>query len=287
MPTKHKPSLDHRPFDILAAYDEIRGELESHRRLILEVIGFTSEYGAPEDLAERALTEFDSDAGELLDEIAGVLTKAGAVAIDAGNKPPRAVLANLQVIARDPSLLLRRRFRIEPSTLGMLAVHYQRGSEPPGTLWWEMTGDRRLRPTTHAIRKAARAAIETIERDLRSSKHRRPKKREIEVLVLELAPIFRRFQDGPVRRRVTTEGGSDSSRIGGHEYGPFMEFLDLVLPALENALTSYFPAGYRVSRENLVRTVVEAQKDEKSTCYHRREVSWGEAMKLRESARKR
>jgi len=63
--------------------------------------------------------------------------------MDAGFKAPTNYF-DARGVEKDPSLILTR--QLESEALGMLALHYQRADERPGTFWWTLT-DKKMRPS--------------------------------------------------------------------------------------------------------------------------------------------
>jgi hypothetical protein len=78
----------------------------------------------------------ETEAREIIREMSGILSQAAAIKMDAGFKAPNKVIATLEAVKRDPSLIMTR--TLEPEALGMLAFHYQRDNETAGTYWWDL-----------------------------------------------------------------------------------------------------------------------------------------------------
>ncbi len=97
---------------------------------ILEKLGFYKEYARPgPDIVHI-------EARELMRKLSGVISLAAAIRMDAGFKAPNKLISTLEAVEKDPSLILTR--QLESEALGMLASHYQRANERPGTFWWDI-----------------------------------------------------------------------------------------------------------------------------------------------------
>ena len=124
--------------------------------------------------------------------------------------------ATLQVILREPQTYEDASSYV----LDLLARHYRRGDERPGTYWPDLFGEAPTgfagaaqEPSFDAIRRAARAAIE--EMKLKRGRRTSPN----DQLAKALGKIYLRYNEGFGR---TVQSGS-------REYGPFAYFVDLVL----------------------------------------------------------
>jgi len=251
MPTRYKPKLEHRPLDWSGTWNEIHAGLRTQRRPIWRSLALHEEYGRPGHLSRRDLRDLASDGRELIKEIASVLTRYVMVVAEGGTAPNNLIKANLSAIENDPSLTLRSEVRLEPRTQGILAMNYGRGDEPLGTYWQDVTGDAGgTDPRPEAVRAAARRAGDKVIAETRKGGVSKPQNL---LLARELAPIFRRFHDGPIRKRVGPNG----------TYGPFIDFLNLVLPPVEAALGRHFGHSYLIAREGVLAAVLRQQREEK------------------------
>ena len=75
----------------------------------------------------------------LFDEIVGILAWAAATQMDAGFKAANKLIATVNAVRRDPSVILTR--NVEPEALSVIASKYQRANEPPGTYWYDIYQD--------------------------------------------------------------------------------------------------------------------------------------------------
>lgn len=255
MPTKLKPRLNHPypPFEFSLAASAITEELFGKQERILELIGFNREYGPSDELSDAELLERKEEGGALLDEVAGTLLKAAATAVGTSMQSPRQLEINLLAIEQNPDLLPTQRAVMDPATLVSVARSYSRSGAPAH----HVTEGFGFDPSPEAIRIAACAAIA----ELKASQTKRGARRhrnDVFVLATELASTFRRFQNGRITRRVGTE--TTKGIAAGVEYGPFVDFLRLVLPALEAAVSRYAPQ-YRISYQSIVKEVVRLQKE--------------------------
>ena len=91
MPKHYKAQLDHRPFDWLSAFVQIRAELETRREQVLEIVGFYDEY-------ERGINE-PGRASHIREEADGVLT-------DVAGAPLRRLQPSLIAALNPPKRLL-------------------------------------------------------------------------------------------------------------------------------------------------------------------------------------
>jgi hypothetical protein len=127
MPTKYRAERNHKHFDWSKALAAIEDRLGPNRDEILRVLGFYDEYGNPNEWTEAERRDAEIESGLIIDEIAGLLAKAAAIAVGAGFKPVNRLLATLRAIAQNPQLVIEDRERIEPEALGTVASHYDRG----------------------------------------------------------------------------------------------------------------------------------------------------------------
>ena len=101
MPTIHKPQLDHASFPWHEQSSRFHKELEAQRFQILKRSGFNKEFppDAPSNNAEK-------EGNETIRELAGILSLAAAIKVDAGYKAANKLIATLKAIEKDPSLVL-------------------------------------------------------------------------------------------------------------------------------------------------------------------------------------
>jgi len=98
MPTRRKPELEHHSVEYAKVADRFHKQLQARRAGILNLVGFYREFGDPLDARYTGHTESD----ELLSELAGLLTTAATIRLDAGFKAPCRLIATLEAIASLP-----------------------------------------------------------------------------------------------------------------------------------------------------------------------------------------
>ncbi|MDB5611432.1 MAG: hypothetical protein JWP25_8332 [Bradyrhizobium sp.] len=243
MPARYKPQLNHIGFDWFYQSNRFLNELLAKEIPILERLGFYKEYGSLEDPTFSGHVE----SMNLMNEICGILSVAATIQMDAGFKAPHQVIATLEAIKKDPSLVITH--SIEPEALGAIARCYQRGQEAPGTFWFDIdrAGNTPL-PNPDQVRAAASNAIASLK--LEASPGRRPD-RVGEFLAVRFREIFLRFNDRITRHSVVSSRDVKSG-LSSHETkevqleaGPFIEFLELVLEPLNQfflSLPKYYGA---------------------------------------------
>jgi hypothetical protein len=225
MSVRYEPQLNHIGFDWDRDYAVIhRGLLDGETR-ILTKLGFYREYGALDDPTFTGHVA----SMELLDELSGILAKGATIIMDAGWKAPHQIVATLDAVENDPTVLLTR--SVEPEALGSLAASYQRTDEPRGTFWFDVT-DGHLTGvcSLDQIREAARFARARLRRE--AARGRR-KKVGHHFLAAELGSIFSRFNAQITRHSVQTVRKGEDIQADG---GPFVEFLGEVLGPLNDFL---------------------------------------------------
>jgi hypothetical protein len=250
MPTRRKPQLNHSSVRFGDLSDRIGEELRKDQDMVLGRLGFFREFGDPEAQGYTGLHEMN----ELLREIAGILTTAAAIRVDAGFKAPSRLIATLDAVAEVPA----RAFldTLEPEAKGALAAAYQRFLEPPGTFWMDLkVQDENVRPPGGLVRAAASRAIATLK--AQSSRGRRVE-HDVHYLAFKLRVIFLRFNDCISRVMVL------SSRGGGQlflkEEGPFYLFLESVLTPLNRVLKELPSEGDILSRKMSAESIASARK---------------------------
>src|SRR4051794_1458734 len=229
MPTLAKPQLiaPESPWAL-----DFYKELCANRVAILSAVRFYAEHGLSADPATDP-TEWEA---EQLREIAGALSVAAAAS---AVMPDRVLVASLQRVANNPELLLTREL---PATVEWaIASVYQRAQEAPGTHWRDVAGDQLARfpgeveqPTTVNIAKAARVAMETLRQ---GRKRGRPYNLADQILADRLGAIFRRSGQLIRRHRETIMQHGEAVYV--ERGGPFYNFLELVLPPLQQYLREH------------------------------------------------
>jgi hypothetical protein len=251
----------------LAGYDwqrdlrVIEQGLRQREIAILSKIGFYREYGSLDDPAfsgHRA-------AIALIEEIAGILAKAATINMDAGFKAPARLIATLRAVRDDLTDFWQR--AIEPEALGVLASYYQRGDEPPGQYWFDVTDPAPDKvPSDAQLRDAAIRAIGSLEQ---SAAKGRPKKYAVEFLAIELRGIFLRFN---TKLTIHSEYVSANKQADG---GPFIEFLTEVLAPLNDFLLR-LPKSYGkrgpLSASYIARLSMASDPAMLARKFHRREL---------------
>jgi hypothetical protein len=185
---------------------------------VLDAFGFYEEYGGSGDPVEAFNT---------INEIEGCLFRALITAVE----PARAELkSTLSAIQRRPE-----KYIDAPSgVLWLLARHYCRSDEPPGTHWPDLygaapnghPGGPARTPNDESIRRAAAAALAGL-----GGSASRPRSEAQVQLAQTLGGIFLRFNKN--FGRIAEKDGETYP-----ERGRFAFFLDLVLPRLDEALAA-------------------------------------------------
>jgi hypothetical protein len=264
MPVRYKPELNHIGFDWFRDSNIILQELLAREIDVLTKLGFYEEYGPHSDPTFTGHTESIA----LMNEISGVLSLAAVILMDAGFKAPRQLIATLKSIERNHSLIFTH--SIEPEALGMLSLCYQRGDEPPGLFWFDIDRPENAPlPDPDRVRAAASKAIAALEAEASPG---RPPNNMIEFLALRFREIFLRFNDRVTRHsvessRVIAVHRKGNSRIPKtkpiqREGGPFIEFLESVLPPL-NGFFASLPKDYGAGRVS-ASAVAEVLRDRRS-----------------------
>ncbi len=230
MPTLYKPQLIERfTYQPDAIY--IREWLSEHDRDVLRTLRFYDEHGKLGDFQGRFDRQIYKSANDLLDEITGILVEAlpRMAAI-----PPGVMMATLDKIEKEPALGLSPLLPGEVDWL--LAHHYQRGEEKPGTFWPDVMRmypkgfkDTPQPPTELRIRNAVMLA----QGDVRQRRRKgRPSIAAHEPIAMKLGLIFLRYQSGISRITDVATQGIKTSK----ERGEFLDFVESVLPPLNTIL---------------------------------------------------
>lgn len=230
MPTLYQAQLvEKSSYETDATY--IREWLSEHDRDVLGTLRFYDEHGKPGDFKGGFDKQIQEATQDLLEEITGILIEA---LCRMAGIPPGVMMATFDKIAKQPALGLSPLLPGEVDWL--LAHHYQRGEEKPGTFWPDAMRIRpkgfkgRPQPPTEVrIRNAAVLAQEEIRQRRRKG---RPSIDAHEPIATKLGSIFLRYQPGITRvTDVGTPGVSTSK-----ERGDFLDFVESVLPPLNTIL---------------------------------------------------
>jgi hypothetical protein len=204
MPTKYKPQLDHVGFDWVNQSNQFHEYLLAREAEILEKSGFYKEYGVSDQRLESR---------ELIRELSGVISLAAAIRMDAGFKAPNKLISTLEAVEKDP--------------LGMLASHYQRADERPGTFWWDVDRQENAPlPDPERVRQAASSAIVALKSEAGPG---RPPDEVTKFVAVKVREIYLRYNDSVTRHSIASFTRGKDSQV---EAGPFVEFLEPLLAPL-------------------------------------------------------
>jgi hypothetical protein len=236
MPARRRPQLDHQSLKFGEIFGRFHEDLCDGKRVVLERVGFYNEFGYP---GEETYTG-SIEGIELIRELAGILTRAAVIRVDAGFKAARKVIATLEAIVDDPGLLFLE--TTEPEARGVVAAAYQRADEPPGTCWTDVDiCDEENEVILDRIRMAANCGILTLQAQAKSG---RSVEWDIQYLAGRLREIFLRFNDRITRKSVQSSRGDGD--YFQKEEGRFFLFLEAVLAPLNRFLAG-LPAAEDVS----------------------------------------
>ncbi len=229
MPTLYKAQLAEKSsYETDAVY--IRGWLSEHFADVLGILHFDDEHGKLGDFEGRFDDNIQEAANDLLEEISSILFEA-LCRMD--TMPVGVMMATLAKIAKQPALGLSA--TLPGAVDWLLACHYQRGEEKPGTFWQDAIRisakglEAPQPPTEFGLRNSAIRAQGTVRQWRRKG---RPPIDAHETLAANLGSIFLRYQSRITRvTDVGTPGGSVSK-----ERGDFLDFVESVLPPLNTVL---------------------------------------------------
>ena len=154
MSTTYKAQLNHIGFDWFRQPDIFHNKLLAREIILLKKLGFYEEYGGLEDPTFTGHIESIN----LINEMSGVLSQAAAIRMDGGFKSPHQIIATLEAVETDPSVISTR--GLEPEALGLLASCYQRAEEAHGTFCFDIyRHENTPLPEPSRVRAAAAAAI--------------------------------------------------------------------------------------------------------------------------------
>ncbi len=233
MPTKYKPKLHHVEFD----WSGQQARFEREYELILPQLrgllgGYDSESDIPHETQDR----------DLVRDLATTASLASATKVEAGFKPVHQIIATIEAIEKAPEIIFNH--DIEPEALGMIAQHYQRGTEKPGQFWFDIYWGKdhalgQQQPRLDNVVQAAQAAIAQLKGE---AKPGRPQEVVGPMLARRYLEIFERQKNqdrsdklSVSRHSVVSFGhGRYLQKIGG----PFYEFCKLALTPLNEFRSS-------------------------------------------------
>jgi hypothetical protein len=247
MPTLYKAQLVEMETAWWEIWNRLHKDLLPVARQILDMLGFYAERDLeipPADAPLSADEELD------LTPVVSALTKA---AVEGQRMPPGVAESTLRKIAQAPPELVDE---LPSSIQWDLARAYRRGEEKPGTyaldIWGnELTKTRYIRgaPTPENIARAAQTLLDEMERS-----PGRPRNVANLILAEDLAPVFRSSGNVAARQRrgkkTVYQAENGEWAIKYVEGGPFYDFLNLVVPPLNDFLRDH---GLRVTVESIVR----------------------------------
>ena len=233
MPTKYKAQLDHVGFDWTNDMELIRQGLSARKDLISATVGFGGD--------DAALSLF-------IEDICGALCWAAAIQMDGGFKAANKIIATLEAVEKDPSII--NAGNVEPEALGMIASQYQLADEKPGTYWYDVYQDDGVLHELD-LQQVGRAALRANVLMQTGVTKGRPKKIILNILGEKLRDLFLRYNDDATRHSIASDG-----EVAQIEAGPYFEFCKTVIAAL-NEFFAKLPSFYEakpISAAQVART---------------------------------
>ena len=155
--------------------------------------------------------------------------------MDAGFKAANKVIATVDAVREDPSVIVTR--KVEPEALSVIASKYQRANEPPGTYWYDIYQDENaVEIDFQQVADAARQA----SLQLASGEEKGASPELVLEILASLREIFERYNACSGRHSVLTWV---DGKIKQEEAGPFLTFLKIVIAPLNEFLAG-LPASY-------------------------------------------
>lgn len=230
MPTLSKPQLSE---PLIWGVIQFERDLNSMREKVLYKLGFYREHDRPDSFNGKFALQVHTHEDEVLNEIAGALKHAAAVAARVSDS---ALIATLKSIRRHPNLVFNN--RLIGAAVWILAENYQRQKEKPGTFWPDIIGElpenfrgrlRKPKPTNIAA-----AASRSLKKLQGARALGQPRNFANEVLGKKLGQIFLRYNDRITRHSVETAAKNGLYYL--KDSGPFFDFTQLVLEPLQSFL---------------------------------------------------
>jgi hypothetical protein len=187
MSTRYESQLNHIGFDWCRQSKRFHWELLARENAVLDKLGFYRECGSLDDPTFTGHIE----AIHLMKEISGLLSQIAAITMDGGFKAPHQIIATLNPVKADPSLILTH--ALESEALGVLASCYQRADEAPGTFWFDIDRPQNAPlPDLNRVRAAASKAILTLKSE---AVRGRRKDLAVQYAAQRFREIFLRFNE--------------------------------------------------------------------------------------------
>jgi hypothetical protein len=231
MPTKYKPIISEPESVWSEPAIIIKAKVLENREVILERLNFYDEHGRVGDFEGKFDEQIARFETEVLDEVAGILTLPAAEAV---YPTPGVILATLEWVKKNPSAA--QDHTLPGIAEWMLAPHYQRAGEAPGTYFADILGflpnnfqDALNIPEQTSVVKAASAAIDGL---LPGHTAGRPVSRINAVLGPKLRPLYLRYNPKITRHSVITWKGWHYTQMEAGSYLDFVRAVTLPLDQL-------------------------------------------------------
>jgi hypothetical protein len=232
MSTKYKPIINEPESVWSAPAKALLGNALEQRGNILETLNFYEEHGHLGGMDGKFDDRITCAAGELLAELAGILTLALARAAEA---PTGVAIATLEWVKKNPSAA--QGYTLPGFAEGLLAAHYQRNDEDKATYYPDIMGfvpngfhDTIQIPAEESIINAASAAIDALSSVRRAG---RPSSEATRILGEGLREMFLRFNTKITRRSETSSRHGELVQV---EAGPFFDFVSAAIVPLQDLL---------------------------------------------------
>jgi hypothetical protein len=191
----------------------------ARKKLVASAASFTGD--------EAALTSF-------IDDICGILCWAAAVQINGGFKAANKVIATLEAVEKDPSIISSG--KVEPEATSMIARHYQRADETPGKFGFDVYQDQDAPELD--LQQVSRAATQAVIQLKSEAAKGRPKEYPSNILSEKLRDLFLLHNDAATRHSIASDG-----KVAQLEAGPYFEFCKTAIAPL-NEFFATLPRSY-------------------------------------------
>ncbi|MGY4258898.1 hypothetical protein ACVI1L_005966 [Bradyrhizobium sp. USDA 4516] len=235
MPARHKAQLVESATPLQEVWAIMAEALKPQARAILAKLGYYAarDLEIPGSERDGELTEGEEE------ELKPVLRALVEAAMLSESMPERILLATLQKVAKDPSRYFSG--TLPADVLWVIAGNYQRGEEKPGTFAMDVWGGEQISchypletPSEASVKQAARTAMRRIDEACSLG---RPNNSANRLIAEQMGNIFRSTGRPIVRRRKSSK--MYKGEVVYVEVGQFKEFLELVLPPLQQYLREH------------------------------------------------